>query len=171
MSHLIAEAYVCDPRPDYPFLITAKRYTVSSCVPEEPEALTLVLAHGTGYHKEHWEPTLEHIFEYAARDGRVKIRDAWAIDCPNHGDAAVLNERTLLWGYDNCTRTVSLLHAACSPLLMPVSWEEYARSVHLFLSGLYPGVGVDFAKRKLVGIGHSMGCIALYALCPFLLPR
>ncbi|EPS93431.1 hypothetical protein FOMPIDRAFT_1063540 [Fomitopsis schrenkii] len=33
--------------------------------------------------------------KHAARDGRVKVRDAWAIDCPNHGDAAVLNERTL----------------------------------------------------------------------------
>ncbi|EPS93424.1 hypothetical protein FOMPIDRAFT_1170528 [Fomitopsis schrenkii] len=147
---LTSEAYVCDPRPDYPFLITAKRYTAPACVPEDTDALTLVFAHGTGYHKEHWEPTLEHIFEHATRDGRVKIRDAWAIDCPNHGDAAVLNERTLLWGYDN------------------FSWEEYARGVYHFLSGVYPGVGVDFSKRNLVGIGHSMGAIALVLANTFL---
>lgn len=100
---LISTTYVCDPRPDYPFRITGKRYTAPGCVSEDPDALTLVFAHGTGYHKEHWEPALKHIFEHAVRDGHIKIRDAWAIDCPNHGDAAVLNEHTLLWGYDNCT--------------------------------------------------------------------
>ena len=164
MSRLTFEAYICDPGPDYPFLITAKRYTAPSCVSDDPDALTLVLAHGTGYHKEHWEPTLEHILEHAAHDVRVKIRDAWAIDCPNHGDAAVLNERTLLWGYDNCAFFASAVWCVySSPPLFLVSWEEYARSVHLFLSGLYPGVDVDFTKRNLVGIGHSMGCIALYA--------
>lgn len=52
----------------------------------------------------------------------------------------------------------------CQVLLIVslVSWEEYARGIHLFLSGLYPGFNVDFTQRNLVGIGHSMGCIALY---------
>ncbi|KAH9911586.1 Alpha/Beta hydrolase protein [Fomitopsis serialis] len=150
MLPLSSQAFVCDPRPDYPLLVTAKRYSLPGYTCEDPDALTLILTHGTGYHKEQWEPTLEHLFESLApsRAGEaspVKIRDVWAIDCPNHGDSAVLNEHTLLWGYDNV-----------------LSWEEYARAVHIFLSGLGRGVDVDFSKRKLVGIGHSMGCIALY---------
>lgn len=32
----------------------------------------------------------------------------------------------------------------------------------MFLAGLGKGVNVDFTKRKLVGIGHSMGAISLY---------
>ncbi|KZT63155.1 alpha/beta-hydrolase [Daedalea quercina L-15889] len=146
MVSLISQAYVCDPRPEYPLLITAKRYTVPGHISEDPGALTLILTHGTGYHKEQWEPTLEHLFENVAQAGEgstVKIRDVWAIDCPNHGDAAVLNEGTLLWGYAN------------------FNWEEYARAVHIFLSDLGHGVDADFSKRNLVGLGHSMGCIAL----------
>lgn len=42
-----------------------------------------------------------------------------------------------------------------------VSWEEYARSVHSFLAGLGKGIPVDFSTRSLVGIGHSMGGVAL----------
>ncbi|KAH9831745.1 Alpha/beta hydrolase fold-1 [Rhodofomes roseus] len=152
MPPLSSQEYVCDPRPDYPLLIAAKRYTVPGYTSEDSDALTLVLTHGTGYHKEQWEPTLEHLFENIARAGdasSVKIRDVWAIDCPNHGDSAILNERTLLWGYDN------------------FNWEEYARAVHIFLSGLGRGVDVDFSKCRLVGIGHSMGCVALISSTAF----
>ena len=42
-----------------------------------------------------------------------------------------------------------------------VGWEEYARSVHSFLTGLGAGIPVDFSKRNLVGVGHSMGGVAL----------
>ena len=43
----------------------------------------------------------------------------------------------------------------------PVSWEEYARAVHLVLNGLGKGINVDFKSRNLVGVGHSMGASAL----------
>jgi hypothetical protein len=43
----------------------------------------------------------------------------------------------------------------------PVQWEEYARSIHSFLSGFGTGVDVDFKSRNLVGIGHSMGAVCL----------
>lgn len=103
MSALSTHAYVCDPRPDYPLLITAKRYWIPALSSNHPDALTLVLAHGTGYHKEQWEPTIEHIYEHlAAGKTGVRIRDVWSIDCPNHGEAAVLNEQTLKWGYHIC---------------------------------------------------------------------
>lgn len=144
-SPLQSELYVFDPRPQYPLLITAKRYWHPAHCPADPDALTLVFAHGTGFHKESWEPTLEHLYDaLLASPQRVKIREAWSIDAPNHGDAAVLNEKTLDWGY-----------------LPVVRWEEYARSVHAFLTGLGSGIPVDFRTRNLVAIGHSMGAIAM----------
>ncbi|KIP03129.1 hypothetical protein PHLGIDRAFT_111245 [Phlebiopsis gigantea 11061_1 CR5-6] len=140
------ESYVFDPRPKYPLLITANRYWDPEHTSTDSDALTLIFAHGTGYHKEHWEPTLDHLYALLARanNNKVKIREAWSIDCPNHGDAAILNEEVLTWGY-----------------LPTFSWEEYARSIHMFLAGLGTGVDVDFTKRRLVGIGHSMGAISL----------
>ncbi|GBE85089.1 alpha/beta-hydrolase [Sparassis crispa] len=144
MSTLSCEAYVCDPRPNYPLFITAKRYWIPDDTSEDPEALTLVFAHGTGFHKEQWEPTIEELYDSVRREGKPRmIREAWSIDAPNGGDAAVLNEETLLQDYS------------------VFDWQEYARAVHIFLTGLGTGVDVDFSDRKLVGIGHSMGAIAM----------
>jgi len=147
MPTLSSEAYVCDARPDYPLLITAKRYWIPELSSTDADALTLIVTHGTGYHKEQWEPTIEHLYEYLAQaNGEktgIRIRDIWSVDCPNHGEAAVLNERTLQWGYNI------------------FNWEEYARAVHILLSGLGKGVNVDFSTRNLVGVGHSMGAVAL----------
>ena len=38
-----------------------------------------------------------------------------------------------------------------------VSWEVHARCVHAFLAGLGGGVDVNFSKRTLALVGHSMG--------------
>ncbi|KAI0080460.1 alpha/beta-hydrolase [Panus rudis PR-1116 ss-1] len=147
MAHsLQSESYVFDPRPRYPLVLTAKRYWNPIHYSEDPDALTLVFAHGTGFHKEHWEPTLQDLYQLVDKNGaeRFKIREAWCIDCPNHGDAAILNEQELLWGYENV-----------------FGWEEYARGIHSFLTGQGQGVPVDFTSRNLVGIGHSMGAVAI----------
>jgi hypothetical protein len=86
------------PRNGYPFYITAKRYC-SQRLPKlgagDADAVTLIVLHGTGFHKETWEPTLERVFDLACGSNTVKIREAWAIDCPNHGASAVLNESIL----------------------------------------------------------------------------
>ncbi|KAI0768240.1 Alpha/beta hydrolase fold-1 [Trametes elegans] len=139
-----SKSYVFDPRPAFPLLVTARQYWTSDCSPDDPDAVSLVFAHSTGTHKEHWEPTLGHLFAHLRESGKAKIRDAWCIDAPNHGEAAILNEKELLWGYNQ---------------VFP--WEEVARSVHLFLAGLGKGVDVDFSSRKLVGIGHSMGATVI----------
>ncbi|EGN92167.1 hypothetical protein SERLA73DRAFT_191507 [Serpula lacrymans var. lacrymans S7.3] len=140
-----SQHYTFDPRPNYPFLITAKRYWVDGPAVNDATASTLILAHAVGFSKEHWEPTLEYLFEHLGHGNhRNKIREVWSIDAPNHGDAAVLNEETLQWGYQPIFR-----------------WDEYGRSIHAFLSGLGTGVDVDFSKHNLVGIGHSMGAISV----------
>jgi hypothetical protein len=94
----VEQSVIYGPRKGYPFHVTAKRYL--SQLPEvdvdDPDALTLVLLHGTGFHKETWEPSLERVLHLASRsNGIVKIREAWAIECPNHGASAQLNEATL----------------------------------------------------------------------------
>ena len=96
-------SYTFDPRPTYPLVSTAKRYwKADSPYLNDPEALTLVFTHGTGFLKELWEPVLEVLEgiigrsgQLGAGSGRVKIREIWTLDAPNHGDAAVLNEGAL----------------------------------------------------------------------------
>jgi len=98
---IASQSYVFDPRPNYPLLVTAKRYwATNSHYLNDPEAITLIFTHGTGFHKEQWEPTLDDLFFLLANNnGTVKVREMWSIDAPNHGDAAVLNEKALKWGY------------------------------------------------------------------------
>lgn len=106
---LSIEDFIFDPRPNYPFFITAKRYKLPDTMSSYSEkwldnGITLILTHCVGGHKEQWEPTLEHLLSLLSENGGVKIREAWSIDWPNHGDAAILNEKTLQWGYDHvCT--------------------------------------------------------------------
>ncbi|KAJ7026790.1 Alpha/beta hydrolase fold-1 [Mycena alexandri] len=147
MSTLTSQSYVFDPRPNFPLLLTAKRYwDPTSPHVNDPDALTLIFAHGTSFHKEIYEPTLEDLYTLLdnTHDWCPKIREAWSIDCPNHGDAALLNGATLRWGYE--------------PIF---GWQEYARGIHAFLSGLGTGVDVDFSTRRLVFVGHSFAAAAL----------
>ncbi|KAJ7729063.1 Alpha/beta hydrolase fold-1 [Mycena maculata] len=146
MTPLASQSYVFDPRPNFPLLLTAKRYwDPSSPHLNGPDGFTLILTHGTGFHKEQYEPTLQDLYDMIQdRPGGPKIREAWSIDCPNHGDAAILNEQTLLWGYE--------------PIF---GWQEYARGLHALLSGLGTGIEIDFKTRCLVFIGHSFSAAAL----------
>lgn len=52
-----------------------------------------------------------------------------------------------------------------------VAWEEYARSLHDFLTGQGTGIPVDFSTRRLVGIGHSMGALSLYVIPSMINPN
>lgn len=101
------ESFLFDPRPQYPLVLTAKRY--QSDTSNSEDGTTLIFAHGTGFHKEHWEPTIEHLFDKERTKGGFKIREAWSLECPNHGDSAVLNEKALLSGcYDELCESASI---------------------------------------------------------------
>ena len=112
---VLSKNYTFDPRPrSSPFRIVAKRYWIGELCPDaddhdtfsktREDVLTLVFIHGNGAHKEHWEPTIQRLFEnqQAATRGTVRFHDMWSLDMPNQGDSAILNEETLLWGYDIC---------------------------------------------------------------------
>lgn len=98
--------------------------------------LTLVLLHSTSFHKETWEPCLSTLFD-RAEASQLCIREAWAIEAPNHGRSATLNARVF----------------SAPPFSEQFGCEGYSQAVHRFLT-MGP---VDFRERRLVGIGHSLG--------------
>jgi hypothetical protein len=103
------ESYLFDPRPRYPFVICVSRYSYHSIHSnhDAEDGATLVFTHGVGQHKEHWEPVIERIYESEQGKGGFAIREAWSVDCPNHGDSAILNEEKLLAGcYDKICKLV-----------------------------------------------------------------
>jgi len=147
---VLSKSYVFDPRPRLPFRIAVKRYWIGECPDvidrekfskHREDVLTLVFMHGIGAHKEHWEPTIQRLFlnQQAAARRSVRFHDMWSLDMPNQGDSAILNEEPLRWGCDT------------------FSWENCTRGAHAFLAGLGTGVDVDFSKRKLAFVGHSLG--------------
>ena len=172
---LVFEEYGFDPRPKFPFAVTMKRYPNLG---DDQNGFTLILLHGNGFPREVWEPIIERIFATEnAKSNGLHIREAWAIDAPNHGDAAVLNADLLRSGaYD---LTCELLYADYHidfPMLISsfgeVSWENYSRVTHLILTGLgafsdgkNQPARLDFTTKRLIGIGHSMGGVSLY-VCP-----
>ena len=175
---MFQRSYILPPTPDYPLSIVAKRYWPPHCSnAENPAAQTLIVLHSTSFHKETWEPTLQDLFELVLSQSNteVLIRDAWAVDCPNHGESGVLNSQALKDPqFTNC---VSLFFILCFCLWIPgpfpltnlhsilwkVSCERYAHAVHRFLSsGPESSIPVDFRRCNLVGLGHSLGANAMY---------
>ena len=92
-------AVTLEPQPDYALYITAKCYWLPSfkAHTDDPDAVTLIFLHTTSFHKETWEPMIDRLFHLAStsRKATLKIRKAWAVECPNHGQSAVLNEKVL----------------------------------------------------------------------------
>ena len=86
-------SHILPPSESYPFTISAKRYTAAT-TSNDADALTLIFTHAVGMHKECFEPIIEYLFDMLAKTP-VKVTDAWAIDCIQHGEAALLNEEIL----------------------------------------------------------------------------
>jgi hypothetical protein len=171
MVSLLEDTIVYPPHRGYPLTVTAKRYYVPEFEPnkDDPNALTLICLHSTSFHKETWEPTLQRLFELVLRQGNkaVKVREAWAIEAPNHGTSTLYNKKTLhSLDFHNCC-ACCVLHSTvqkrqCRRFLCLVTCHKYAHAVQHFLSaGLTHGARIDFYKRNLVGIGHSLGGVAM----------
>ena len=92
-----AHAVAVPPSAAYPLHVTAKCYRPAGrgAGDDEPDALTFIFLHSAGFHKEMFEPTIEALFAAAAHSARPRVREAWAIECPTHGESAVLNEAIL----------------------------------------------------------------------------
>jgi len=93
---MLHEKFTLEPVVAYPFFVVGKRYWQdhSGLQRNNALALTLICLHSTSFHKETWEATIEDLFALQLQDGKntAFIQDVWAIDCPNHGEAALLNK-------------------------------------------------------------------------------
>ncbi|KAG7095097.1 hypothetical protein E1B28_005884 [Marasmius oreades] len=141
-SNILREAFVLHGHsfPDNPKLnlkVTANRYRWSAYRHSYPndrldEGLTLLLFHAIGCHKEQWEPVITRLFHLSESTKHENIREVWAFDRENHGDAALLNREALkLW-------------PACLPI------NEWALTVADLVKSKLQG-------HRLVAIGHSAG--------------
>lgn len=100
---MLSRSVTVPPEREYPFYVMAKCYTVVTTGDvDSPDALTLLLLHSTSFHKEIYEPTLDELASLViratstGRDGNhVVVKEAWAVECPNHGESAVLNRGLL----------------------------------------------------------------------------
>ncbi|KAL5495936.1 hypothetical protein ACEPAI_1400 [Sanghuangporus weigelae] len=109
-----------------------------------PKPVTLVLAHAVGLHKELWEPFLEDLKLLQAKSPCFRkngvVTEAWSVDCPSHGDAAILNEKRLV--------NDDTFHSS----------TEYVRSMMALLES---SVFASARSRRLILAGHSGGaCVA-----------
>ncbi|KAK6335612.1 hypothetical protein TWF696_002379 [Orbilia brochopaga] len=103
----------------------------------KPGDLTLIVSHANGFHKEMYEPFLEHLVVKYEEQG-AKIRGIFIADMFCQGESGILNEKKL--GGE-------------------VSWFDHTRDL-LSLIQHFPNDIV----RPIAGIGHSMGGAQLFRL-------
>ncbi|KAI5117066.1 hypothetical protein M0805_006788 [Coniferiporia weirii] len=119
---------------------TFKHYTLARANQSASDEVVLLLAHGAGLHKEQWEPFLEDLQRFQLESpGDCEVVEAWAADCPNHGEGGVVNDREL---YEK-------------PGL--ITCADFAHSFHCLLDSEHWKAS---ARRRLVQVGHSAGVIA-----------
>ncbi|PFH48970.1 hypothetical protein AMATHDRAFT_49106 [Amanita thiersii Skay4041] len=127
----------------FPLKSLCNRYTRSgSLTAKSSPKITLIFAHGSGFHKECWEPTLERLFEMDARSRFPMIREAWALDAQHHGESAIVNEGALVenQGVTNITDYGAAIAALCkSPFFGPI----------------------DPTYHQVIVVGHSLGTVAV----------
>ncbi|KAG6824217.1 hypothetical protein H0H92_007631 [Tricholoma furcatifolium] len=125
---------------------TIKRYTrISGSAPQAKEpAAVLVLSHGMGFSKEIWEPVLEDLFRLedsvGTRPGALPIREVWALDFQNHGEAGVRNA-------DIVAKDPDMLNM-----------HEFADALAAFCNSDLLG-NLDPEFDKIILAGHSAGSI------------
>ncbi|KAL0945388.1 hypothetical protein HGRIS_000882 [Hohenbuehelia grisea] len=151
---VVAPSHVC------PFYVQALQYTPHD---SHDDGVTLLLFHAMMLHKETYHTMLTSLLQVPG----LRIKDVWCIENPNHGRSAVMNTELL----DSPQYRERCVYSDCLPLLqshITISYgltgtaREYARAIYTFLSAT--SHGVDFRRRKLVGMGHSAGGVALMSL-------
>ncbi|KAJ6526661.1 hypothetical protein B0H19DRAFT_900282, partial [Mycena capillaripes] len=121
--------------------MTCKRYSTKESS-ANVEGLTLLFGHGVGAHKEVWEPIIEDIFRLQRYQC---VREAWALDRQDHGDAALLNSEELAR-----SRPDGVLS------------YEWAEAIAAFASS------PRMRGHRIVTISHSAGAISMVGSTKFM---
>ncbi|KAJ7697826.1 Alpha/Beta hydrolase protein [Mycena rosella] len=116
----------------YVLKMTAKRYFTAESASNH-EGFSLLFAHCIGSHKEQWEPIIAQVFRLQKSKARHRrVREAWAFDWQNHGDASILNQKIL------GSRRQMAAH-------------EWAATIAAFVRS------PRMLGKRMVAIGHSAG--------------
>ncbi|KDR68066.1 hypothetical protein GALMADRAFT_257320 [Galerina marginata CBS 339.88] len=124
-----------------PLICPIKRYTRLSDHPMDPKdpGIILLLGHGAGFFKETWEPTIGDLFKM---DAKKVVREAWGLDCQNHGEGCIVNEEIL----------------AQNPEILTI-WDYADAFATLFKSGLLGPANPKL--HPVVLCGHSAGAVGV----------
>ncbi|KAF8880536.1 alpha/beta-hydrolase [Infundibulicybe gibba] len=146
MIELITEQLSVLPSSSYPLHVLATRYRNKHT--SSKDGYTLIFLHAIGTHKETWDVAIRNLFELSCTRYVFTIRDAFSIECPNHGESAILNREVLQTQFSDTWHT-----------------REYSRAIHRFLTaGISCGAMIDFSQRKLVAVAHSFGAPAIFLM-------
>ncbi|KAJ1301035.1 hypothetical protein OPQ81_003456 [Rhizoctonia solani] len=123
---------------------------------ENSPATTLVLTHGTGFHKEIWETTLRYLL--SSPKGQASVDEIWALDAANHGDSALLNENNLGEIYEWSDHVRDILNFLINFLPDRVEYGQLERNLpQVPEKNAWGRQKRGFTHRIIVGIGHSFG--------------
>ncbi|KAJ7682219.1 hypothetical protein DFH06DRAFT_289776 [Mycena polygramma] len=127
-----------------PLECIATRYAMdnssdSSCASNTYASVCLVIAGGIALSQETWVPIIKELFALSAVSSSqvVKVRSAWVIERPNHGEPALINAEMLKKHY-----------SVQFPSL------QYATAIHEFLTSDFLSTS---ERNNVVGIGYSGG--------------
>lgn len=116
-----------------------------------------------------------------ASESSVNIQEVWALDCVQHGDSGMLNEKAM---GDTCMSHPTTYVEV--PQVLLVDCADYSRDLTNFLLSYLPETFSEgqlptklsrlpasvadarkhhgFSDRLVVGLGHSVGACALYVV-------
>ncbi|PWN39311.1 alpha/beta-hydrolase [Ceraceosorus guamensis] len=169
-SDTVPDASVCPPLIAVSRFVPNRTAIGSSSNRASTQRITLLLTHGAGFHKELFEPMIEHVVELLRAGGNhsIELEEAWCIDMPGHGDSRAVNGSGpwLIDGKDYM-RDVLTFVALYLPSLrseanehMPTLLKPDVDAIKL-LSNAHNGprdAPLALSTRpNLVGIGHSIG--------------
>ncbi|KAF9036371.1 alpha/beta-hydrolase [Panaeolus papilionaceus] len=132
--------YTLPPSSNYPFYVLVTHYETEQSA-SNTNGLTLVCMHALGMHKESWEVPIQSLLGVKQK----AIRDIFSIEMPNHGESSILNEAVIQQNPD----------------------ETIAQAIYNFITANSSDTvppKPDLSKRRFVGVGHSLGAVALFLM-------
>ncbi|CAE6467964.1 unnamed protein product [Rhizoctonia solani] len=118
-------------------------------------AVTVVLSHATGFHKEIWETTLRYLL--STPQGQANIDEIWSLDAANHGDSGLLNKDNLGEIFEWSDHARDILNFLANYLPDKVETQVEGSLAQISEQSTQQRLTQGFANRTIIGIGHSFG--------------